>query len=116
MLKLSQSQLTAIENACDKAFIVRMEKFIETNFPELAVEDTITEFIESTINIANGYNITQEKDICDFISLCCVLGKDFCIGDQYPWAVDIVNHSSVLDGSNRVSMLLSAANQHLEDD
>ncbi len=117
MLVIDELQLTKIEEKTNQAFILRMVKYVRTHFPEQC-QNSQNDHLENRINKlkkdANSYSIATSKDICDYITLCCKFGDDFCQNKNTPWANECVQQLHEKHGSNIIQQLLNKAKDTIE--
>jgi hypothetical protein len=80
MLKIRQEQMDVFNRIAEKKFEQRMKVYVQNSFPEEATglsDIDLQKRIQYQIGKARSYGITAKDDICDYISICFVLGDDF---------------------------------------
>jgi hypothetical protein len=93
MLAIRPEQLAVLSQAQVKRFEDWMLAHLKTFFPkesELAGELELREKIQYGIKQASTYRITSERDVCKYIDLMMVLGRDFDRDKKLPWAAEIL--------------------------
>jgi len=97
-----------------KKFVDRMVVHLKKFFPkqcEVTGEPQLRETIRYGIKRAKIYGIVTERDVCKYIDLMVVLGRDFDADKRFPWAGEILTTSK--KPRVKTSMLLQAAKNHL---
>lgn len=112
MLIIRKEQMHVFSEAAVQEFqewmLVHMRKF----FPACrnASEPFLRELIRYGTERANLHAIRTCRDVCNYIDLMIVLGRDF--DERFPWAWSILN----TDGASAIRMewLTASAQRHLE--
>ena len=65
------------------------------------------------IQRASAYGITAERDVCKYIDLMVVLGRDFDRDPNLPWAAEILTGRRWRTPTLRIDHLYQTAQQHL---
>ena len=104
MRLFSQEEVTKFE----EGMIVHLRKF----FPacRLASETTLRELIRYGIERARSYQITARRDVCKYVDLMTVLGRDFDVDERIPWASELLHSER---GATRMPRLMNAAQRYL---
>jgi hypothetical protein len=113
MLVIRDEQLRALSLPLFEQW---MESHLCDYFPEQCSNLPVTELratIREGIAKARRYGFTADADICRFVDISVVLGADFDIDPQYPWAAAILNDPAFPDAGVRLEMLFEAACEHL---
>ena len=76
-----------------------------------AGEEEIRELIRYGRERAASYGIQSRRDVCKYIDLMVVLGKDFDVDARFPWAAEILRKPR--DPVARIHFLYKAATDHL---
>jgi hypothetical protein len=82
-------------------------------FPQqcaVAGEAQLRETIQGGIKRAAAYGMTAKRDVCKYIDLMIVLGRDFDTDNRYPWAGEILSERR--DPSAKMQALHGAALKH----
>jgi len=107
-----KQQVSAFQQSALEAYEDRVSQHLEVCFPKW-FEDMGAHgargFIREGIATAGEYGITEERDVCKFIDLMVVFGKEFARAQ--PWASSILKNPRYEDGSVRLEILFEAAKQ-----
>ena len=113
MLTIRNDQMSVFSEASVKEFsdwtLVHLRKF----FPKYraASDYTLRELIEYGIARARVYRVTARREVCRYIDLMAVFGRDFDTDPQLPWAAEILQHPGF--GATRIPRLMDSAQKHL---
>ena len=94
-----------------KAFEDRVAAHLKRCFPrqsEALGEAKVHEVIHYGIQRAKSYGIIAERDVCKYIDLMIVFGRDFDKDPQLGWPAPILNNKTVKDPALRIKRLLEA--------
>jgi hypothetical protein len=92
MLTIRNEQMAVCSKAMIDDFEVRMMAHLRKHFPEpysSLGDSTAREMIRYGMQQAALYEIRGERDLCKYIDLTMVLGKDF--DQQLPWVSKVLN-------------------------
>lgn len=92
--------------------LAHLKKFFPNQCKALG-EARIRETIRYGVDRARGYQIVAERDVCKYIDLVIVLGRDFDTDDELPWAGRILRASR--PPAEKVERVRDAAKMHLKD-
>jgi hypothetical protein len=103
MLIIRKPQLEALGARHRSAFAARMGEHLQRFFPErcraLGAEG-VAEAIEHGITRSALYGITSERDVCKYIDLMFVFGRDLDRAESHPWAARILaRHATTAPGA-----------------
>jgi|SRR5581483_3273157 len=90
MLMIRQSQMAVLRDAILESFRRKLAEHLRANFPACA-DMSATEldaFVADGVARAAQYGITVERDICKFLNLMVVFGRDFDV--KRPWAQEVL--------------------------
>jgi hypothetical protein len=94
MLTIRNEQFAVFQQVASESFQDRMLSHINEFFPqslgqhgELGIRELITYGIQR----AATYNFQLEPDVCNYIDLMIVFGRDFDHDPALPWASSILN-------------------------
>ena len=114
MLTIRQAQFAVLSQLEVQKFedwmLVHLKKF----FPRqsAALGDTqLRETVRHGIEQAAGYGLTARCDVCKYIDLMVVFGRDFDTDKRYPWAAEILSERR--NPSAKTQALHGAALKHL---
>lgn len=117
MLRIRQEQMEEF-NRCEAVkFENRMVEHLEENFPEECEEmgeEAVRETIRYGISRADSYGIEFEQDVCNYVNLMFVLGRDFDTDPGLPWAKRILNDPELDHPTDKMDALYDEAETHLE--
>ena len=110
---IRQAQMRALSNNASRTFEDRMVVHLNKSFPnecrELG-EPEVREWIRYGIQRASEYRITAQRDVCKYIDLMFVFGRDF---DRDPWASSILNDRALRDPTTKLETLYEAGKQRV---
>ncbi len=72
-------------------------------------DPAVSDAIMHGITRAQSYGIRHQADVCTYIDLMFVFGRDFDIDRHLPWAASILNDSSIVDSKARIDRLYDEA-------
>ena len=114
LLAMRQAQIAAFSRAELQKFEERMIAHLKQFFPKQCgalPEPQLLQLIQHGIKRASGYKITSERDVCKFIDLMIVFGRDFDADKKLPWAGRILKNRN--SAAFRIQSLYQAAQPHL---
>lgn len=112
MLIIRREQIEILSQYMYKQFEDRMLIHLKKFFPDKyeALEKTkIKKLIRKGIKQASEYEIITERDVCKFIDLMFVLGKNFDKNSKISWANEILCDKSLKSPSKRIKTLCDKA-------
>jgi hypothetical protein len=113
-LIIRQAQMEAFSQVEFKKFEDWMVNHLNQFFPAqcLALGNTqVRELIQHGIRRASGYGITTERDVCKFIDLMIVFGRDFDRDEKSAWAGQILANRKT--SRSKIRSLFEAAEMRL---
>ncbi len=72
-------------------------------------EETVNQTIRDGVSHASAHGIESERDVCKYIDLMVVLGRDFDLGTSHPWVIPILHDPETADPSARIDSLYESA-------
>jgi hypothetical protein len=112
MLTIRQDQAEVFrQNALRKfedRMITHIGKFFPKEFAALGEAKT-RETIQYGIKRAKSYGIVAERDVCKYIDLMVVFGRDFDRDKRLPWARSVLEDPTLRGPSDRTDRLYKAA-------
>ena len=93
LLTIRQAQLSAFSRAAVQKFEEWMLAHLRQFFPkqcEVLREPQLRELIQYGIERAANHKIVIERDVCKFIDLMIVFGRNFDTDRRFPWASQIL--------------------------
>lgn len=121
MLKIRQEQRAVLSEHAASDFEDRMVAHVREFFPEAyrdLGEQRTRALIQDGITNAARYDMWSEQDICRFIDLMLVLGRDFDLDPELSWIAEILRQSST-EQSLRLDQIygtLLAQSEESQDD
>ena len=106
MFKIKREQMDVLRQAGLEGFVERMREHLSDTFPretrelgQAALEETIWYCIAR----AETHEVTSERDVCLYLGLMLVFGRDF--DRELPWAREILEDRSVPRPTERMDRL-----------
>jgi len=86
MLLIRESQIQVLSSSRRESFTVRCESHLRANFASCAAMSPreLRTMVEQGTARARSYGIEAERDVCKFLNLIAVLGRDFDL--RFQWA------------------------------
>lgn len=115
MLTIRKEQLAVFGPLGKKAFEDRMLQHLNKIFPEQCKalgEPKLRETIQYGTQRAASYLITSERDVCKYIDLMIIYGRDFDQDTNLPWAQAVLQNKNIRDPSAKIERLYKAAEKH----
>ena len=112
MLTIRKEQLAVFGPLGKKAFEDRMLVHIKKIFPEQSEtlgEPKLRETIQYGTQRAAAYRITSERDVCKYIDLMILYGRDFDKDPNLPWAQSILQNQAIRNPTSKIERLYKAA-------
>lgn len=112
MLTIRKEQYAVFQKVACEDFENRMVSHIEGFFPRCTAqlgEPGVRDFIRYGIQRSASYNFQLEPDVCNYIDLMVVFGRDFDRDPALPWASSILNDPELPGPSAKVYELHNAA-------
>src|ERR1035438_10813732 len=91
---IRSEQMTALSNALTNTFESDMVSHLNRCFPpQCAVlgEEEVRNTIRYGLQRSRGYGITSSREVCRYVDLMMVFGRDFDRDPKLPWAAAILN-------------------------
>ncbi len=115
LLTLRQAQLAILSRIEAQRFEDSMVAHLSQHFPaqsKCAGEADLRETIQYGIKRAAAYGITSERDVCKYIDLMVVYGRDFDTDERFAWTRDILSRQED-DAGRKIEALREAAKGRL---
>ena len=112
MLTIRKEQLAAFRPLGEKTFEDRVIAHLKKVFPEQSEslgEPKLRESIQYGKQRAASYKIISERDVCKYIDLMIVYGRDFDKDPNHPWAQSILQNQAIRNPSSKIERLYKAA-------
>lgn len=117
MLRIRKEQYEELGKIALKRFEDSMIEHVKKFFPkyyEVLGETTIRKVILYSIDRAENYGFTTERDVCLYINLIFLLGSNFDMDPQLPWATVILNDETIVVPFRRIDRLYEEAMGYLD--
>ena len=118
MFTIRQQHLAAFEQVALEQFEDTVAAHLQENFAEECAalgDSAVHELIAQGVGRAAAYGIEAETDVCLYIDLMVLFGRDFDRDPKLPWASAILRDPKWEDPSARVNHLYDTAVQRLEE-
>jgi hypothetical protein len=116
MLTIRQAQLVVLSQLEVEKFEDWMLAHLRKFFPKQCAalgERPLYELIRHGIERSARYGITTRRDVCKYIDLVIVFGRDFDTDKRSPWAADILRRRA--DSGVKMQILLHTAKLRLKN-
>ena len=117
MLPLRTEMLVALGSEAKASFVERVVAHVREALPKqfrVHGEDAIRELAREGIDKAQQYGFGVETDVCKFIDVMILLGRDFDHDPRFPWARELLLGD--LDREVAADSLLAGAVMQLPDE
>jgi hypothetical protein len=118
MLTIRHEQVQKFSEVSSKQFEDHMLAHLHKFFPakiKAMNEAKIREMIHYGLKRAEGYKFINKSELCKFIDLMAVFGRDFDLSPQHAWAAQILNDKNVKGPVRRMRLLFEAGKKHSGD-
>jgi hypothetical protein len=112
MLTIRKEQLAVFGPLGKNAFEDRMIAHVKKVFPEQSEtlgETKLRASIQYGTQRAAAYRITSERDVCKYIDLMILYGRDFDKDPNNPWAQSVLQNQAIRNPSSKIERLYKAA-------
>jgi len=114
MLTIRKEQLAVLQKKEVQKFGDRMVAHLTEVFPEKSKalgEGGLREIIRYGLSRAASYRIAAERDVCKYIDLMIVFGRDFDRDPNQPWAGAILNDRKTKSPARKMKQLFETAKE-----
>ena len=111
---IRKEQMSAFAEVAATDFENRMVAHLNKCFPaecETLQEPGVCETIHYGIGRSAQYGVTAERDVCKYIDLMMVFGRDFDTRADLPWASRILNDRVLKNPTARIERLFTVAKE-----
>lgn len=115
MLKIRKEQLAVFGPLGKRAFEDRMLAHLKRVLPAQCGAmgaSNLRELIQYGTHRAAAYRITSERDVCKYIDLMILYGRDFDKDPALPWASSMLQNQAIRNPSSKIERLYRAAKQN----
>ena len=112
MLTIRKEQVDSLKSIPTTRFQEEMIEHIKEYFPkqyEILGKDKTVNAIQYTLERAKSYKFTTKRNACLYIGLAFMLGSNFDLDPQYPWATNILSDISIYHPVKIIDQLDQAA-------
>jgi hypothetical protein len=112
MITIREEQFAAFRRVSIRDFERRMMEHIRKCFParlDTLGEQKVIDLIKYGIQRAAHYGITTQRDVCKYIDLSVVFGREFDTDPKLPWARSVLEDSSAAGSMERMDYLYEVA-------
>ena len=112
---IRQEQMSAFQEDANADFENRMVVHLNKCFPaecQALQEAGVRKTIRYGIDQAAKYDVKAERDVCKYIDVMMVYGRDFDTREDLPWAPRILNDQVLRNSTARMDNLFVAAKEH----
>ena len=112
---IREEQMIAFAESTTTDFQNRMVVHLNKCFPDecgALKEPGVRETIRYGIERSAHYEVRAERDVCKYIDLMMVFGRDFDTREDLPWASQILNDRVVRTPTARMDRLFTVAKEH----
>ena len=116
-MKLRKEQIEAFSAAARQDFEDRMVEHLNEFFPrhcKAMGAEGVRQEVRYGVERARAYDITSQRDVCKYIDLMFVYGRDFDTAPKLPWAARILNDPSFINASERTRELFETGREFLK--
>lgn len=119
MLTIRKEQLKVFSKNEGLKFEEHAALHLRKIFPEQAEKlggEKLAHLIRQGIERARAYEIVAQRDVCKYIDLMMIFGRDFDTDKKLPWAAAVLNEE-FLQGhpTEKIARLFDIAMEHSED-
>ena len=115
MLTIRQAQFAVLSQLEVRKFEDWMLVHLKIFFPSqcaVAGETQLRQMVQHGIQRAAGYGVTARRDVCKYIDLMIVFGRDFDTDKRHRWAGEIL--AKRRNPHAKIKTLFQAAKRHLK--
>ena len=115
MLVIRKEQMESLAQAnFENQIAAHLHEFFPEQCEALG-EPEVRKIIRYGFERAESYGIVADGDVCQYIDVMIVFGRDFDTDPELPWAAAILNNGSIKDSSIRIERLCDTAMEHLDE-
>lgn len=109
---IRQQQMASLSELSRRQFAQRVAEHLIRCFPaacEALGQERMQAIIDDGIERARSYGIDRERDVCKYIDLIFVFGRDFDTNPEFPWACRTLADDTLVDSTIKTERLFAAA-------
>ncbi len=117
MLVIRQRQIVGLETLARRRFEDTLVDHVATYFPNHARvlgEPRVRQVIDYGLARARLHGFTSERNLCLYLDLMLMLGSNFDVDPQLPWAAEILMDPASEHPTLRIDRLTNAAMDHMD--
>ena len=114
-MMIRSEQIKALSKDNAKTFEERMAVHLRKCFRsrcDAMGEQKVLETIRYGVDRAASYDVKSERDLCRYIDLMMVFGRDFDRSPDLPWASKILNDGVLKSPTAKIERLYTEAKEH----
>ena len=115
MLAIRREQVDVLEQASTKRFEDRMVAHLSVAFKEKCQslgEAEVRGLIQHGVRRSRRYAIATERDVCKYVEVMFILGRDFDEDPQYAWAHQTLMDSQFKYPADRIKAVREQLEKH----
>ncbi len=115
-MEIHSSQLTTLHDRANRTYADDLVDHIRNYFPaHTALGDLqLRRVVDRAVSRAGLHGFTSERNICLYLDLMLMLGSDFDVDPQFPWAAEILAEPTFAHPTLRIDHLTNTALARLE--
>lgn len=117
MLVIRKEQMEIFKREAMRQFEKEMALHIKQYFLGMDVafqEDILLTYIRYIISRAKSYGLSSERDLCKYLNLSMICGRDFDNNPHLSWMTKILSNSGITNPSDRIEKLYKEVLHRLE--
>lgn len=117
MLLIRKAQMETLRKAAQQGFENKMLAHLNRFFPDACAamaESGTREIIRYGIGRAKRNGFESEREVCKYIDVMVVFGRDFDRDTNLPWATEILSDKTIMDNKARMDRLITYAMAHAD--
>lgn len=115
MLTIRNEQFAAFSNAEVRKFedwiVAHLQQFFPAECARMGGDVQVRDLVRHGIRRAAVYGVTRKADVCRYVDLMVVLGRDFDVDGRFGWASAILAGAG--EANSRISALYDSAKDHI---
>jgi hypothetical protein len=115
-MKIRPTQMDEMREKRRHDFVQKLVAHVQGYFPEAyrnLGHDEIVRIVDYLVNRAEQHGLRTEQELCHYVNLAFIFGRDFDEDSNLPWAGAILKAPDIRTSADRVHHLLEAAHEHI---
>jgi hypothetical protein len=116
-LRIRPEQMPPFERVVQQVYEHRLVAHLHEHFPDecdTLGDDGVRDSIRHAIGRATAHRIDNQHDVCQYLNLMYVFGRDFDVDPGLPWAGEVLTDDQV-DPAEKMDKLYAVATDHAEE-